>query len=248
MNRDELNIYIDAYLGLSSDPKAARRTLIEEASGVETPLELIRRWILLQSVGVDQILELKSWFGLSYSDLGEILHVSAKEVGQLLRKQRAALLPAYPSPGSLQEGDEAAFGGISCFMVEQHMSAWVDGELQDIPILRSLKVHLASCEACTARLEAYRELQASILKQRAPQASISQKEWDETLEAALRRFRIFLGRTVGVVILVIVVGTLGVWALRSKSEKMPNIYEIPEETTETFSEQPIQEKKDQSPE
>lgn len=224
MDRHSLNLYLDGYLALSDHGDRDRSLLIEEAAKAQNHDELLRDWLWLKGAGLDRLLELKIWFGLNYQAIGEILGMSMKEVGQTLRKQRSQRLPAYPGSTELSEA-----GGLSCFMVEQQMSPWVDGELQDVPTLRSLKEHLQSCTGCSQRLQVYRDLQTEVLKKRFRSDSISADEWGDSIRDYQRRFRSFQLKTVFILLgLFMFFGSIW-WILNQKPEKMPNIYEITEE-------------------
>lgn len=225
MRRSDLNLFLDAYLAFVQSPEKlaeARRYLIELAIESEDPMSLLSSWLWGQRKGLDTALYVKLWFGLGYSELGELYGLSSREIGQILRSQRIALLGSYPP----LEQEKKEISGISCFMLEQRMSEWVDSEFEDLSSLSDLREHLDKCPNCEERLSFYRRLQTQILDKRLAQPQITQTEWDqvksEMKRLALReKIKFFSMTVIGLLIL-----SLAIWIYIRSGDKMPNVYEI----------------------
>ncbi len=217
---DELNLYIDSLMAIAKKPD--RELLIELAEQNDNLKDLLRDWLWEQDRGSDATLELKNLFQLRYEDLGEIFNLSFKEVTQLLRTQRAAALGAY-----LKREDSQA-GGISCFLVDQLLSPWVDSEWDNLSGMDKLGEHLRLCPSCRHRLQDYRELNGRILARREPVELMSQEEWAAGLKKLRQRRR--KQRLKVSLILILILGLIaGLSALILKQpEKTPNVYEITE--------------------
>jgi hypothetical protein len=234
VRREELNLYLDSLLALApaeqgavsgsqgGSPRALRRLLIGLAEEAESLPELIREWLFELNRGSDAALEIRILFQLRYQDLGEIFNLSFKEITQLLRSQRAQILGAY-----LKREDSQA-GGVSCFLVDQLLSPWVDSEWDNLAGMDKLGAHLFLCSSCAERLQMVRDLNAQILKRRVRDKTIAIEEWRKTireLRRDLRRRSLRVG-IITILILSALIATLVV--LIQRPEKTPNIYEITE--------------------
>lgn len=227
MERHELNLHIESLLSLVPEGHrgdyALRSQLIEEALSSKNWEELLQQWLTVNDMGRETALPLKIWLGFNYSSLGRVFDLSSKDLSQVLRTQRASFMPPYPPPARSQDTEEIS--GISCFMVEQHLSQWMDTEVVDSRIVVSMKEHFDECEACRERLSLYRELQKKILAKRKHWPSISSQEWQDSLVELTRRRRRFWQKFAlyaGVLLIVIV---LLLFFLVLKNEDAPNIYE-----------------------
>ncbi len=220
MRLEILNLYLDGLLGLTEDPLKARLPLIEEALSAQSFLELLQEWVWVNNLNEKSCLVLKVWFSLSYRELGEIFGLTPREMNQLLRNLRVSALPPYRP--AAQE-DEA---GISCFMVEQHLSPWLDGEIEDLRVMEAISAHTIRCLECASRLNQFRELQASILKQRFRQPPILQEEWVAAVGHLYIERRRQVLKFVFFLVLFLSVLAILAWFILSKPEKIPNIYEI----------------------
>lgn len=238
MRREELNMFLDGLLSLSPDQsKDSRKLLIELASVSGSYSELLAEWLSFHDFWKDKILEIKTWMGLSYFQLMTLFNCSHREVGRILSAKRSQQLPPYPaktlsSTAPPRQDDEIE--GISCFMVEQHLSSWIDGEWETYSEVSKIQKHLDACPACRQRLQDYRSLHQVVLKQRRSYEAVSEREWRATLEElqrlkVRRRFRYILSFSF---IILVVVGIF--YLVEAQPEKMPNIYEI--ENTETSAE------------
>ncbi len=226
MLRDSVNIYMDGFLGLVPDPEQSRIFLVEEAHESEDLLELLTSWIWLHDLDFAHALKLKLWFGLTYRQLAKVFRVTPREMAQIIRVQKTALLSPYPPQHLAQETNQIE--GLSCFMVEQHLGAWLDGEIGEPQMLTSMKKHLTQCEPCLSRLQEYRHLHTKILAAKPRLNPLTEEEWNETLRLQTRKR---LGRWVKmslIGVLILIIGFSFAWILWSKPEKMPNIYEIEE--------------------
>lgn len=198
----------------------SRMALIEEALGGDSLLEILQEWMWVNNIDEAWLLSLKTWFQLSYADLAKLFRLSRREIAQKLRNQRMNLVSVRRA-----SGDEDVHG-ISCFMVEQHLSSWLDGEIEEMRVMSSIFAHLEKCHECRERLEEFRNLQAKVLSLRKSYAPISQEEWiDSVNQLKIERQRslqklIFFG------ILMILALSILTWFILSKPEKIPNIYEI----------------------
>jgi len=222
-----LNLYLDGFLSLprkvDDSLDLQRKTLIEEAAFSENLLDLLEEWLWLYEMGADRALRLKLWFRLSDRQLAELFHLGSLDISQVLRNERSALLPHYhPSDQS------GAPVGFSCFMVDQHLSTWIDSEISDLRTLAVMDEHLGKCPDCHSRLQAHRKLHAEILQQKLSFRAVDEDEWLSTLNAYRSRVRRRWSRLfVYMIVFASVLGSFG-WFLWSKPEKMPNIYEIRE--------------------
>jgi hypothetical protein len=212
-------VYLNGFLSLASDKNAGRLFLIRESLSADSMIELLQEWAWLNEIGMNSALKLRLWFQLSYRELAEIFGVSVREMNQILRNQRASLLSPY-RPESTQTGE------FSCFMVEQHLGTWIDGEVEETKTLSLIARHLQECEKCTQRLQEYRDLNSKILSERNHELEISEEEWESAIRYLRRARRTQLIRILLVAFIVVVISALIAWAIFSKPDKMPNIYEI----------------------
>lgn len=233
MRIEEVNIYIESLLSLAdlrppeerSSDSELRAQLIEEAAESESFVDLLRSWLVVHDLDDDAVLPLKVWTSLNYIQLGKVMGRSPKEIAQILRTQRGLLLGSYPPVDRALETEELA--GMSCFMVEQHLSAWTDAEVADSRIVSSLRSHLDQCGRCRNRLEAYRDLQKKILLKRRSYPALSEMEWNDALaKQSVRRKKLLRSVLLYTLALLIVVGIV-VAFFWSRPERMPNVYEIP---------------------
>lgn len=225
MERDDLNLYLDALLSLSDNPEQKRGELVELAQFHSSWPNLVAEWLWTNQKGIEMALFIKIWFAWSYEELGEVFGLGFREVSQLLRSQRVARLGNYP-PVFEENGPQ--FGGVSCFMVEQQLSNWLDSEWEETKGLDSIHTHLHECQACRARLEAYRKDYSEILSARKSYPPISVEEWLRAAdELARQRKRVRLQWISVIVVCLFFLGII-LWMLQSQPEKMPNIYEIKE--------------------
>ena len=199
--------------------------LIEEAFEAKNLEELISDWLWTGSYDHQSALELRTWFQLNYQELGSIYELNPREIAQILRNLRAQRLQ---SPELIENEAALDATGLSCFMVEQHLSSWIDEEVSDLRSLQNMEQHLAYCEKCHQRLSAYRELHSTILQQRKHFEPVTPEEWEETIEAYFTRRRRFVLRSLLYIgALLAIVGVLS-WAIWFQQERMPNVYEINE--------------------
>ena len=227
MRIEDLNAYWDGLLALGrgfKSPEEARLQLIEEASSSDSLEGLIQQWVLVNDLGQPQLLQLKIWLQLSYAQLADVFRCSPREIAQWLKAQRSLLLPAYPAG---RDRPSEATEGLSCFMVEQYLSQWIDSEVLDIRVIQSMKHHLSLCSDCRARLEIYRELQGRILYSRPRSPAPSESEWNQTIRTVQRKEKRLLIRIVVYVIVILALATAGVLWLVLAPEKSPNIFELP---------------------
>jgi len=225
MRRSDLNLYLDALLAFvvdQSNTEQARRELVEIALEAEDFNSLLSAWLWNQKKGLDAALYVKLWFGLRYQDLGELYGLSDREISQVLRSQRIGILGSYPPLD--QEKREVA--GISCFMLEQRMSEWVDSEFEDLSSLPNLRQHFEGCSFCKNRLASYRKLQTQILESRKLQTPVSAEEWSQ-VEKEMRQ-RAFRERfkLISMALMVVVLSAAAIWIYTRTESKMPNVYEI----------------------
>ena len=226
MLREAVNTYIDAFLSMVPDSEDSQGLLVEEAKSADSVWELLRDWLLTNNLGFEVALQVKVWFGLNYKDLGFVMGLSSREVLQLVRTQRSQMLPSYPSVERSHQSEKIE--GLSCFMVEQYLSPWLDGELLNDEMLAPLKAHLEKCEPCRNRLQEYRNLQSRILAERKHYNPISEDDWLDIKRNLTRRKRLRIIRWSAGVFSVLLVCSFLAWVMWSKPEKMPNIYEIGE--------------------
>lgn len=227
MRYQDLNSYWDGLLALGrrfSKAEEARAQLIEEASSSDSLEDLVEQWVLVNDLGQPQLLQLKIWLQMSYSQLAQVFRCGQREIAQWLKAQRSLYLPAYPvgQPMTAEHAD-----GLSCFMVEQYLSQWIDAEIFDVRTIQSLRQHLSDCSACQERLELYRQLQSKILSSRPSYQAISDQEWRETLNAHRRRERRWLVRLILYVAAIVLLALVGIVWVVLVPEKSPNIFELP---------------------
>jgi len=226
VQRKELNLYIDGLLSLKSkSEEEARADLVDLAARSDSLIELLADWLWENDRGTEVALELKLWFGFSYDRLADLYGKSVRELAQLLRNQRFALLGPYPPLELLSEGAAQSLE-LSCFMVEQRLSFWVDGEWEDVAGLSQLNVHLSGCTACQERLNRYRELQSRVMSERKSFRAFEIEEWKRLFEASKKRQT--KRRLQWALAVIILVGLIGVFVgiIKKRPEVMPNIYEI----------------------
>lgn len=221
---NEINLRLDGILGLEPISQDLRDELIREASESESFDEFLRDWLIVREFEKGQILFVKIWIGLSYDHLASIFDIPLKEVVQMLRMARIARLPPY----RVGETEAYVSSDWSCFLVEQHLSPWIDGELESPQHVEKMLLHLSTCDWCRKRLDQYRTLQTEILDQRPRLLPISESEWSLTLQKwAIEKRR--LRTRIALVGLLICLGTIMLVILAStRPEKIPNVYEIPE--------------------
>lgn len=228
LDLQKLNAYRDAFLSLSSvtaDQLPERRQwLVLAGDDAQNLSELVQSYVWDFGILEDEILSFKTWFALDYRAFGEILGRSPREVGQLLRQVRVAELETYPPVERAFESNQ--LGGLSCFMVEQHLSAWVDNELQDPSIKEQMEIHLTHCEPCAARLQVYRGLQSKILSARRVFPPLTDEEVSRIRERSKREERRALFKVASVMAIAASLAVVGVWIALSGHEKMPNVYEM----------------------
>lgn len=228
MIREQINLYIEPLLSLvpigDKGQSDVRYQLIEEGISSDDFVELIRQWMVVHDLDQSAALALKTWFSLSYARLGEILNMSPKEVSQLIRSLRTQQLPTYP-PVS-KSLDSEAIAGLSCFMVEQSLSAWLDSEIQDTRTVESIHQHLAKCSDCSNRLSVYRDLHRQVLAQRKHWPAVTEREWTDALEKMSQRRRRFIHSSLIYVAIALLTGAIVAGFIWSRPEETPNIYEI----------------------
>lgn len=225
MEREELNIYIDGLLSLSEAPDEARSQLIELAFFHDDWPTFLAEWLWLNHKAIDVAWKLKSWFAWSYSELAEVFALDFREFGRTLRSQRLERLGPYPSAS---QDELPHYGGLSCFMVEQQLSNWIDSEWEDTTGLHPIHRHLSECTPCKERLYAYRKLQAEVLTERAKFEPITAEEWLKAYRRVQKKK--WQARRQWTVVMLLALAFLAIilWMLQSQPEKMPNIYEIKE--------------------
>ncbi|TVQ80924.1 MAG: hypothetical protein EA369_01130 [Bradymonadales bacterium] len=228
MDRESLNIYLRPFLALEPGAKDRRQQLIEIAAEEDQLLGVLSEWLWELEGGLEQILELKLWFSLGYADLGRLFGFSEREVGQQMRTARLRHLGPYP-PANKGAEEVPNFGGLSCFMVEQQFSQWMDSEWEVLGSLKKMREHLDQCEACYGRLKEYRKLQKQILERLPSVEPVSEEEWQQALRAKAKRFRRQAFNWFGVIAIIFLILFIFLWIIQSQPEKMPNIYEIPDD-------------------
>lgn len=227
MDRESLNLHLNSLLSLSREPEQAREILLEMAYEHDSWEEFIAEWLLSQGCGEEQLLEIKVLLGASYERLARIFGLHYREVAQLLRTQRSQRLGAYPKRGQEAWPSREGPGGLSCFMVEQYLSPWIDGEWESLGVLASIRDHLNRCPSCYKRLQQYRHLQAELLAERMQFPRVSEEEWVamhlQRKQKRRRRWGFSLLALIGLALLVLFIQ----WILQKQPERMPNIYELP---------------------
>lgn len=230
MQREEINIYIDGFLSLvplseSLTDRELRTQLIEAAQGAENLETLIQDWLLLHDLGLEKTEEVFNFFRLNYRQLTHIFSRGEREVGQLLRSLRILRLPTYPPAQRALETSQHS--GLSCFMVEQQLSGWLDGEIQDQRMVSQLQAHLLGCDPCRERRDAYRNLQAQQFLKKRIHPAISALEWQQTLQDLAKARRRFWRAVIFYGVSAVVVGALIITFFWVKPDALPNIYESP---------------------
>jgi len=227
--REQLNLYLDGLLSLSRYPEdVSRERLVQVCGDSESFEELLGEWIWVNGLSPEISLKLKLWFGLQYQNLADLFGLSIREVDQMLRGLRVRELGSYPELSHLNK-DAPGSGRISCFMVEQRLSAWVDTEWEDLTGLKELQAHLEECENCRGRLKSYRQLQMKILGERKEFSAVTEEDWT-LLQMQIGRKKIrnrAKWLAYGMIAIIIFIGI--VWVIKSRSERAPNIYEIIDE-------------------
>lgn len=214
-------MYLDS-LWVFAKPEARRALLIELAFEAQDIRELLVDWLWENDRGSEVALQAHLLFQLDYASLGEIFNLGFKEATQLVRTQRNERL------GSMLTRADTDEGGISCFLVEQLLSPWIDSEWDNLNEVDKMRLHLDRCPSCRPRLEAYRNLNHEILQSRQIQEPVSESEWSHVLRTVFRDRRRRRWRTILVVLLTILLFGGLVFYLSSGPEEMPNIYEINE--------------------
>lgn len=226
MNRESLNLFFERLFILTDESDSARADIIEIASESEDATQFLQEWLWSVGVGLDQALEIKLAFGFTYAELGELFGLSSREVGQQLRARRLKELGPYPR---VDQGDfSVEEGGLSCFMLEQHLSQWLDCEWEDLSLLPKIKAHLRLCPACKGRLQSYRQFHQSLLDRFPSVSPVSETEWNRVLEESRVARRKKLLKWGLILFAMLFVLAIFVWIIRQQPETMPNIYEIPE--------------------
>jgi len=230
MNCDQVNFYIEGLLSLVDSPEDSsigglRGQLIEEAAYSKDILELLRQWLAVNDLGADAALKVRVWFALSYQQLGQVFGIKPRELAQVLRTQRTLYLPTYPPVSKALESQEIS--GVSCFMVEQHLSQWIDSEITDVRMIQAVRAHIDDCLHCESRLEAYRDLQKKILLQRKSWPALSDLEWETALQAERQRHTKFVRTLILYGVAILIVAGVVIVFFASRPDKMPNIYELP---------------------
>lgn len=226
MDLHSINCFRNGLLGLAPYGTAQRKLLIEEGAAAANLMELLEEWIWTYNIRESEVLKLKVWLGLSTADLAEVFRRSHRDISQLLRNQRAAYLPTYPAPDRAQETSQVL--GLSCFMVEQYLSAWIDQELIEVKVGETLMGHCHACEPCRTRLQMYRDLQETILKERPSYPPIEPNEWSEALAELRQAEKRQIRRIISFLVAVVLLASVLAWVFLSKPEKIPNVYELPE--------------------
>lgn len=221
--RDEVNFRINGLLGLSSRGLESLPDLIEEAQGNHDIVDLIQEWLIVEQVDLSRILEIKLWLSLSYDQLARIFDTSHKEITKMMRTTRQASLPPYHVQQSEQVG-----GDWSCFLVEQYLSPWLDGEVDHETSLQSLQSHLSGCLNCQMREVQYRDLNRRIIARRPQFPAIQESFWNEKMIELRTRRRWMVGKWVVSLTVITLLSILGVVSWISTPKKIPNIYEIDE--------------------
>jgi len=223
VQRQDLNVHLSNFFSLVPEGDAGREALIVLAANSSSFQQLLREWLWEQDLGLDQILQLKTYFTLGYMDLGKLFGLERREVAQQLRSRRLEVLGSYPriDQGDFSDGP----AGLSCFMVEQQLSQWLDCEWEELSSLAPIRKHLEFCPACSHRLQSYRELHRNLLEKRASPSAISEREWIATLlkYKRVRRKKVFKWLAILATLAAILI--LFVWIIQQQPERMPNIYE-----------------------
>lgn len=231
MLRETLNTYTDGLVGLALDPDAknlaeVRRVFIEEGAQAENCVELLEEWIWIHNLRESEAHKIKVWLGLNYLELATAFHRTVRDIAQLLRNQRSEALPSYPSHEQAQDNRQIA--GLSCFMVEQNLSAWLDQEFLDSKTGENIILHTQACPLCRERLQVYRDQHSQLLANRPNLPPISEEEWDKTQQLLSQERRRRLLQVAAVIFVVLAISIILAWVLWAKPERMPNIYELPD--------------------
>jgi hypothetical protein len=226
MQRENVNLFFSRLFILVPESPHSRAKIIEIAAESEDVFDFLRDWLWTVGAGMDHILELKLAFGWTYAELGKLFGLSPREIGQQIRSKRLRSLGAYPR---VDQGDfSVEQGGLSCFMLEQHLSQWLDCEWEDLGLLPKIKDHLRLCPACKHRLKEYRRIHENLLAQFLPVAPIEAEEWEQVLSVAQRNKRIKILKWAAILAGLVGLLIIFIWIIRQQPETMPNIYEIPE--------------------
>lgn len=226
MNREELNQLIDGLLSLAPPGSEKRRELVELATLQPSWIGLVSEWLWLNQRSLEAAIYLKVWLGWPYRRIGEVYGLDFREVSQLIKSQRMERLGSYPPP---QEEEVPDYAGISCFMVDQNLSPWIDSEWEKSYGLAQVYQHVEACKHCLARRELYWKLQSQILEERRSVPPIDVEEWTKIREAfGFRQRKKLIKWMILLFFIFFVLGTI-LWMIQSQPEKMPNIYEIGED-------------------
>lgn len=225
MNREELNQLIDGLLSLAPESPEKRRELVELATLQPHWVGLVAEWLWLNQRSLETAIYLKVWLGWTYRRIGEVYGLDFRETSQLIKSQRMERLGSYPPP---QDEEVPDYAGISCFMVDQNLSPWIDSEWEKAYGLAQVYQHIEACKHCRFRRELYWKLQSEILEERRLIKPVGEAEWSEIIEALRLRQRKRVIRWLSIVFLIFSLLGIILWMIQSQPEKMPNIYEIEE--------------------
>jgi len=225
MDREELNQLIDGLLSLAPQSPEKRRELVELATLQPDWVGLVSEWLWLNQRSLEAAIYLKVWLGWTYRRIGEVYGLDFREVSQLIKSQRMESLGSYPPP---QEEEVPDFAGISCFMVDQNLSPWIDSEWEKSYGLSQVYQHIEACKHCRSRRELYWKLQSKILEERRSTLPVEESEWSEIRGALRSRQRKKVIKWVSILLLIFSLLGIILWMIQSQPEKMPNIYEIEE--------------------
>ncbi len=214
---------LDGLLSLTPATSEKRQELIELSIVQPSWVGLVSEWLWLNQKSLEMALYLKVWLGWSYRRIGQVYGLSFREVSQLIKSQRIERLGSYPPPMDQEVHDHA---GISCFMVDQNLSPWVDSEWEKSYGVSQVYQHLEICSFCKTRRDRYWKLQTEILAQRRSFEPVTEDEWRKTRSALFSRQRKKFAQLLAIFFLIFFVIGIILWMIQSQPEKMPNIYEI----------------------
>ncbi len=199
--------------------------MIEAVLGADHLLNLLQDWLLMQDLNLESILKVQAFFGLTYQQLGQVFNQGPREIAQAIRAQRLLGLSSYPPVEKALDNEEIS--GLSCFMVEQQLSAWIDSEVQDMRVVQQLHGHFTNCTGCSQRLQEFRDHKHRTLKMRQSFPPVSEWEWNDSL-AEMQRVRKRFWRSFAVYSLfaIVLVGVI-VTFLWVRPADVPNVYEVP---------------------
>ncbi len=220
MTLNELNVYLDGILSLSPDSDDTRWQLAELYDPSFTLVDLLRELHIIYGWSDSTVYAAKVWFSLSYADLAQIYSLDEKSISQIMRSERMRGLPPY------RPQTTTSAGALSCFMVDQLLSPFIDLEIQESSVRGAVQEHLAGCDACSGRLAFIRQLDAVKWKERKAFKPFSYQEWEALQQLVKERDRFERGQWSVLAGLIFMTLGFAIWFLASSPAELPNIYEM----------------------